>query len=230
MISYTTISWEKWKHKYWHLDFTRTSQKKAKKATLEPHGCHQLLLTCSCKCSAPGSIWLWIYWKIIMLMNESPSWDYAVRTGFFTCKGFDHHTLTQSYLDMFRSWQKNKDYNTELHMKKKHTHTHTNPIQNCHAGIRGKNKFTLCQMIQSRHKKNCHASCLLSRSCSAVSLYTLAKQRKVEDKEADLICCALLPGISCFDRKNKPSSLYFQHLKKMLLECYLTGQVHQLDD
>lgn len=38
----------------------------------------------------------------------------------FTCKEKrDHHTLAQSYLGIFRSWQRNKNYNTELHINKK---------------------------------------------------------------------------------------------------------------
>lgn len=38
----------------------------------------------------------------------------------FTCKEkTDHHTLVQSYLGIFRSWQRNKNYNTELHINKK---------------------------------------------------------------------------------------------------------------
>lgn len=36
----------------------------------------------------------------------------------------DHHTLIQSYLAILRSWQRNKNYNTELDIKnKKKTHT-----------------------------------------------------------------------------------------------------------
>lgn len=38
----------------------------------------------------------------------------------FTCKEkTDHHTLVQSYLGIFRPWQRNKNYNTELHINKK---------------------------------------------------------------------------------------------------------------
>lgn len=37
----------------------------------------------------------------------------------FTCKErIDHHAPVQSYLDILRSWQKNKNYNTELHINK----------------------------------------------------------------------------------------------------------------
>lgn len=40
--------------------------------------------------------------------------------GIFKCKEkTDHHTLVQSYLGIFRSWQRNKNYNTELHINKK---------------------------------------------------------------------------------------------------------------
>lgn len=36
----------------------------------------------------------------------------------FHMQRIDHHTPVQSYLDIFRSWQKNKNYNTELDVKK----------------------------------------------------------------------------------------------------------------
>lgn len=37
----------------------------------------------------------------------------------FHMQRIDHHTPVQSYLDMFGSWQKNKDYNTVLDIKQK---------------------------------------------------------------------------------------------------------------
>ena len=36
----------------------------------------------------------------------------------FHMQRLDHHTLTQSYLAILRSWQRNKNYNTELDVKK----------------------------------------------------------------------------------------------------------------
>lgn len=47
----------------------------------------------------------------------------------FHMQKIDHHTLIHTYLDIFRSWQKNKNYNTELDIKKETT----NAFHNCHA-------------------------------------------------------------------------------------------------
>lgn len=49
----------------------------------------------------------------------------------FHMQRIDHHTLVQSYLDTFRSWQENKNYKTELDIKK----PPKNPFHNCHAGM-----------------------------------------------------------------------------------------------
>lgn len=100
----------------------------------------------------------------------------------------EHHTLIYTYLDIFRSWEKNKSYSTELDVKKKET---TNV----------RDKINSCQMIQTRHKKSCHAQFLQLRERSAAGLHMMEKKRKMEDKEADLLCHALLRGISYFDSK-----------------------------
>ena len=53
-------------------------------------------------------------------------------------------------------------------------------------------------MIQTRHKK-LHATLL--HLSTLVWLHMMAKKRKTGDKEADLLCCAVLRGMSCFDSK-----------------------------
>lgn len=59
-------------------------------------------------------------WSQLMLCRQA-----------FHMQRIDHHTLLRSsYLGMFRFWQKNKDYNTESHMKT-HTHTHFFPPLLC---------------------------------------------------------------------------------------------------
>lgn len=101
----------------------------------------------------------------------------------------DHHTLTRSYLHFLWSWQKHKNGNTELDIKP------VNPFYNNHAGMRDK--------INSRHgKKVQKAMHHLSTWEQARSLACTGwRKRKTGDKEADLLCCALLRGMACFDSK-----------------------------
>lgn len=80
--------------------------------------CHELLVThISHKHVVHGSACLWIFIEIMVHMNH--------RTQIMQCQQdfhmqrIDHHTLVLSYLDIFRPWQKNKNYNTELDIKKK---------------------------------------------------------------------------------------------------------------
>lgn len=124
--------------------------------------------------------------------HESSYSDYAVRTGFFTCKGLTTTPLYSLTLTHSDPGRKTKNYNTELDKK--------NPFHKCHAGMR--DKINSCHVKWYKpDTKTCHASLLHMRARSAVRVYTMAKKRKAEDKEADLLCCALLRGISCFDSK-----------------------------
>lgn len=91
---------------------------------------------------------------------------------FFTCKETENHTLMLSYLDLFRSWQKNKNYNTELDIKT------ANPFHNSHAGAR--DKINSCHVKWYKpDTKSCHASSLHMRAQSAVRLHKMANKRMV---------------------------------------------------
>lgn len=111
----------------------------------------------------------------------------------FHMQRIDHHALVQSYLDTFRSWQKNKNYNTELDIK-----THTNPFHYCRAGIKDTINSCNVKMIQTRHQ---NLPCTFSPLESTLSRQAIqdGKLKRMEDNEADLLCCALLQGISFFD-------------------------------
>lgn len=64
-----------------------------------------------------------------------------------TCKErIEHHALVQSYLDIFRSWQKNKNYNTQLRINKNAQIF----FHSSHARIRD-------QRDSCHKKKSCHA-------------------------------------------------------------------------
>lgn len=99
----------------------------------------------------------------------------------FTCKEKGaYHTLLWSYLGIFRSWQRNKNYNTELHISKKCT----NPIHHYHAAIR--------DQMDSCHKKAAMHNASPLRGRSAVRLHTMERKQKTEDKKAALLRYALL--------------------------------------
>lgn len=81
----------------------------------------------------------------------------------------DHYTPVQSYLDTFRTC---KNYNTELDIKKQ-----------------PQMSLLLSSDTNQTQNPDMH---LLCSACTAVRLYMTAKERKEEDKEADLLGCALL--------------------------------------
>lgn len=114
----------------------------------------------------------------------------------FHMQRIDHHTLVQSYLDMFRSWQENKKLQKQLDVKNP-PHKSLSQLSCWHEGY---NKFMSCQMIKT-DTKSCHASNLHLKARSAVRLHMMAKKRKTKDKEADLLHLVLLRGKSCFDSK-----------------------------
>lgn len=97
----------------------------------------------------------------------------------FTCKEKrDHHTLAQSYLGIFRSWQRNKNYNTELHINKKAQILFTMLV----LGIK---------WIPIA-KKSWHAERLPLRGRSSIMLHVMERKRKTEDKKAALLRKTLL--------------------------------------
>lgn len=70
--------------------------------------------------------------------------------------------------------------------------------QNHHAATRA--KINSCHVKSHKQDtKSCHAQFLHLRALGLLGLYAAAKKRKMADKAADLLCFALLPGISCFD-------------------------------
>lgn len=105
-----------------------------------------------------------------------------------TCKErIEHHTLVQSYLDIFRSWQTNKNYNTQLRINKNAQIL----FHSSHARIRDQR--------DSCHKKKLPCISSPLRGGSAVRPYMMQRKRKTEDKKAALLCYTLLWGILRFD-------------------------------
>lgn len=71
-----------------------------------------------------------------------------------TCKErIERHALVQSYLDMFRSWQKNKNYNTQLRINKNAQILFFTAAM-LELGIKG------IHVTKKKKRKSCHAFCL----------------------------------------------------------------------
>lgn len=70
---------------------------------------------------------------------------------------------------------------------------------NHHAAMRA--KINSCHVKSHKQDtKSCHAQLVDLRELGLLGLCVAAMKRKTADKAADLLCFALLPGISCFDR------------------------------
>lgn len=121
---------------------------------------------------------------------------------FSTCK-----TPTTTPLHCLTWVQSDPGRETKVTMKpskkKKKRKETTNPFwkkkrQNHHAAMRA--QINSCHVKSYKQDtKSCHAQFLHLRARGLLGLYVAAKKRKTADKAADLLCFALLPGISCFD-------------------------------
>lgn len=141
----------------------------------------------------------------------------------FTCKErLDHHALVQSYLDIFRSWQKNKNYNAELHINKNAQILFTAVM--LESGIKG---------IHVTKKLPCITSPL--RGHSAFRQHMMQRKRKTEDKKAALLL--LRSVLLCFEgycaltaSKSSASAFKPQNSPRVLPDqaSSLTGKVKLL--
>lgn len=89
----------------------------------------------------------------------------------------DHHTLVQSYLGIFRSWQRNKNYNTELRINKK-------------AQILFSVLVLGIKWIHIAKKLPCIGP--PRERTLAIKLHMMERKQKTEDKKLALLCNTLL--------------------------------------
>lgn len=126
-------------------------------------------------------MWLRILLKIIVLKNYCTQ---IMQCGLvFHMQSIDHHTLVQSYLDMFRFWQKKIAIQSSIKKTPKKTPLKSLSQPSC--CCEGQNKFLSNDTNQTPLVSMHNFS--IWEHAQLVGYIMMAKKQKTKDKEADLL-------------------------------------------